>query len=557
MKLNITFFYMLGWAALIAACWFHLGCEAANTTGGADADTDVDTDTDTDTDSDGDTDYNGPSIPETCEDAALAKTSVGCEFFTADLDNYGSSDDQIYGIVVSNPQADQQAEVTLEDGNTGQIYQETLAPGQLEVIYVTCTPIYGVCLLTPHEIEAQGVGFARGFRLSSDVPVLAYQWNPYGNEFWTSDASLLIPVTSLDGTYIAAAWDFGPWGVGNYASQVTVIAAEDDTSITFIPNTDVPSHGGVGPMAEGVVSAPITLNAFDVVTIGPAELDDDLTGTVVMADKPVVVFGGHSCAFVPGSAQSCDHVEEQLLPLAAWGTTTVLARHAPRPVCTPPNSDDPVLWRIIAGADDMHVTFDPPAPDPAGAEHHFAEQGELLEFMSTEDHYAEGILDDPPDPAEPEASFFAYQMMTGCMHCNPSGTGDFPPTFEDQPGDPMMLFSPPAGQFLDRYVFNTDNVYDFDYDHIIIVRPIGTEVTLDCLGVLPDSSFDQVGSSDWEVGRIFIDNPENSTGCLDGTHLLTSADPVGLSVVGVAPANSYGYLGGIGVKSINPDPIIE
>jgi hypothetical protein len=31
----------------------------------------------------------------------------------------------------------------------------------------------------------------------------------------------------------------------------------------------------------------------------------------------------------------------------------------------------------------------------------------------------------------------------------------------------------------------------------------------------------------------------------------------GAQTFGAADANSYGYLGGVGVRSINPDPIIE
>ena len=49
----------------------------------------------------------------------------------------------------------------------------------------------------------------------------------------------------------------------------------------------------------------------------------------------------------------------------------------------------------------------------------------------------------------------------------------------------------------------------------------------------------------------------NTTGCEDGAHLLYASDVVGLSVVGTADANSYGYLGGVGVRAINPVPIIE
>jgi len=243
---------------------------------------------------------------------------------------------------------------------------------------------------------------------------------------------------------------------------------------------------------------------------------------------------------------ACDHVEEQMLPLAAWGTSTVLARHAQRQGCTT-DPTDPVVWRIIAGADNMTVYFDPAAPSPAGSEYHFDQQGEMLQFIGSGDYYSYAILDDPLDTDEPEAPYFAYQLMAGCTYSNCASSE----------GDPMMLQSPPAGQFLDRYVFNTDAVFDFEYDHIIIVREEGTVIDLDCLGVLPDTEFTNVGTTDWQVARIWIDNPTDSTGCLDGAHEITGDNPFGLSVAGTASANSYGYLGGVGVRAINPHPVIE
>jgi hypothetical protein len=527
------------------------GCEAdrgafgssdADSDGDTDGDTDTDADSDGDGDGDTDTEYTGPVIPPTCEDAVDAKTSVGCEFYTADVDNWDSADPATYAIVVSNPHEDQNADVVLEHGNSGEIYGVVLTPGELHVINVTCD---SGCLLTPQQIEIQGISTGAGFRLSADVPILAYQWNPYGTELFSTDASLLIPTTSLDGTYIAAAWDTGPgasWP--QLTSQITVVITEDNTEISFTSSVNVPEMGGVGPFTAGVESGSYTLGEYDVISLSPSVLDADLTGTVVQANKPVVVFGGHSCANVPsGAYAACDHVEEQILPLAAWGTATVLAKHADRQGCT----NQLVVWRIIAGADDMTVTFDPPAPAPFNSSYVMAQQGELISFESDQDHYVEGVLNDPPDPDEPAASFFAYQMMTGCTYGSCTNSE----------GDPMMLQSPPAGQFLDRYVFNTDAVFDFDYDHIVIVRQEGTEVDLDCLGVIPDSEFTPVGTTDWQTARIFIDNPENSTGCLDGAHVLTATDQVGLSVAGSSSANSYGYLGGVGVRAINPAPIIE
>jgi hypothetical protein len=515
----------------------------SSTDSDSDTDTDTDTDSDTDSDSDSDTGYEGPAIPETCEDAAVALNSVGCEFFVADLDVQDGKDGNTYSVVVSNPHEDQTVEVAVEHGQLGELYNTTLAPFQLEVINMSCDAL---CLAPPQQVQQQGIATGAGFRLVSDVPVLAYQWNPYGVGLASTDASLLIPVTSLDGTYVAASWGSGPGATWwpELTSEITVVITEDETEISFIPSVDVAEHGGLGPYPAGVETGTFVLNAFDVITLRPNIQDEDMTGTAIQASAPVVVYGCHSCGNVPSSSwTACDHVEEQILPLAAWGDETVLAHAGFTPDCTNPL----VVWRIIAGADNMTVSFDPPAPLPAGDSYSFAQQGEMLVFESADDHFVVGLLNDPEDTDEPEAPFFAYQMLPGCSYTGCSSCN----------GDPMMLSSPPAGQYLDRYVFTTDDLFDFTYDHIVIVRSAGTEVTLECLGLIPDTEFTPVGSTEFEVARIYIDDPESSTPCTDGANVITATEPFGLSVVGTASANSYGYLGGVGVRAINPNPVIE
>lgn len=538
------------------------GCEAdsdarpesdadADTDGDSDTDTDGDTDadSDTDSDSDGDTDteYTGPAIPETCEDAAQILTSVGCTFYPADLNNISSADNAPYAVVVSNPQDPEEvadAHVVIEDmrGTGGTLrtvpgMDVILAPGELHIFELTCA---SGCPVQSSQVEGTGLAALSAFRISSDVPVLAYQWNPYGEGLATTDASLLIPSTSVDEEYIGAAWNSGPPGLEEKA-QLTVVGTQDGTQVFFTPTVATAAGGAVPAMAAGIESAAIAIDEFDVAQIVPAVVDQALTGTYIRATAPIVVYGGHSCAMVPDpSYYACDHVEEQLLPLVAWGTETVLARHEVRAGVTA--DVDQAVWRIVAGADGMTVTFDPPV-EGLGASYHFSTQGEMLEFMSPEDHFASAILDDPPDPAEPEAPFFAFQIMTGRWYVGGESY---------EWGDPMMLLSPPAGQYLDRYVFNTDNQFDFSYDGIIIVRPAGTEVVLDCLGPIDDVEFSQVGSSEWEVARVDIDNPLGVPGCVDGAHRIESEEPFGLSVVGEDFANSYGYLGGVGVRAINP-----
>jgi len=550
------------------------GCEAADKSKSGSPDTDADSDSDTDTDSDtdsdvdtdsdsdtdGDTDtgtgYDGPPIPETCEDAAVAKTSVGCLFYTADLDNYHSTtmafdaDHLPFSLTLANPQEDQGAEIVISQGGD-EIYSTLVGPGALEIVHVACLEEDIVCLVPQAEVNRQGIGDGTGFSVESSVPIIIYQWNPYGHNTCTNDASLLLPVESLSSTYIVGTWKTFSWSAQpEGSSQVTVVATEDDTTLTLIPAYDVSAYGGLGPYTAWVETGPITLDAADVLTIRADVVGADLSGTVVQADKTVVVFGTNPCAHVPSDTYYfCDHVEEQILPLEAWGTSAVLARHDPRPECTP--EGDPVVWRIIAGANDMTLTFDPPAPAPAGASYHFDQQGEILHFNSAENHYVEATYDFPEDPEHPEAPFLAYQLMMSQNYslnlgsCNPGSHGD-----------PMMMLTAPAGQYLDRYVFNTDDLFDYDYDYIILTREIGTSVDLDCVGTIGDDVFTQVGGSDYEVGYVYIDDPENSTGCVDGYHYLSADAPVGLSVVGIDYAQSYGYLGGVGVKYLNPDPEI-
>ena len=45
----------------------------------------------------------------------------------------------------------------------------------------------------------------------------------------------------------------------------------------------------------------------------------DLTGTKIVTDKPVSVFSGHECVYIPSTTAGCDHIVEQIPPTAVWG----------------------------------------------------------------------------------------------------------------------------------------------------------------------------------------------------------------------------------------------
>ncbi len=540
------------WCVFVAAC-LVVGCEEhrrqlhtfepetdSDTSGAADTDSEIDTDTPIDP-------LYGP-----CDEQGGELTAKGCDFYAVEMESEADNWDGIFAVVVSNPSASEPANVAVIGGDQERLYTTSLAPQTLEVINLTCNEelqLAGVsCLDKPRAVLAQGLRKKGAFRITSNIPIVAYQWQPYGTNAHSNDASLLFPTPRLGGHYVAATWAVGQ------RSQITVAAIEDGTTVSFEVTAEVPNYGGIGPYDAGSTTIPFVLDRADVLTIA-SELfsPDGLSGTIIKANKPIAVFVGNPCANAPingGQPQTdefccCDHVEDQLLPLEAWGSSAVLARHAPRLDCT--YEEDLTLWRIIAGDANMTISFDPPAPEPIGASHHFAVRGEMVQFLSSGDHFASAVLDAPSDPLKPEAAFLAYQLMTSARQTGACAGIDNTHEY----GDPYMLFAPPAGQFLKEYVFTTDHVFDYEWDHIIVVREKGTSVHLECRGELPASFFEAVGTTNWEVARVYIDHPTEPTGCQDGVQILSADEPVGVSVVGVSAYQSYGYLAGVGIKPIN------
>ena len=107
----------------------------------------------------------------------------------------------------------------------------------------------------------------------------------------------------------------------NTGAFVSVVATEDDTTVTLFPTALV--HAGA---IEDVV-----LDRGQVLTTISSQRGaprwGNLSGTRVVADKAVAVFSGSVATSEPADADACcaDHVEHQMLPLTAWGTAYLAA----------------------------------------------------------------------------------------------------------------------------------------------------------------------------------------------------------------------------------------
>jgi hypothetical protein len=448
-----------------------------------------------------------PPVMPTCDNLdMLGPTSIGCEFWATAVPASGGFG-LGWGISVGNP-FDFEVTVTFEDlrgpGGTLRLFHElVLGPRESQIVDMNGAA-GGVMPNENHTAPAAGLGNDVAFRVTSDSPITAMQINPIGGApSFVPDASMLLPINSLGAAY---------YGMGYGSGFVIVVATQDGTTI----NTD----GGM-----------FVLDAFDTYTFSLP----DPTGFFVGSDQPVAVFSGSSCVNVPAGAGWCDHIEEAVIPLAAWGTRYVAARHPHRQPMLHPDPEL-VYWRVIAGVDATTIGVEPAGIVP-GDQIALAAAGDWLELSSDESF----VLTAPDD--EP---FMAVQYMSGGSIVYPANSCAPGPAV----GDPYMMQMVPAAQWLTSLPFLTDTSYAMDF--VLLVREAGVQVELDCLGVVDGSHFQAIPGTNYEVGTVEldIDGLGGEGGCADGQQFMTSDEPVGVMVGGYDCAASYGYPGGLSLDAL-------
>ncbi len=460
----------------------------------------------------------GDGIPETCEQAAKGDSTVGCEFYATDLDLVVVYDDKQYAVAVANVQLDKTASVVVEadDGNG---WQTVAGPEQIDAL-----DLFTFALPDRH-IDRSGLRVGGAYRITSDVPIVAYQFEPLeAGESFTSDASLLYPTP---------AWDTLHYVLNQHRintaqeAYFTVVASEDGTQVTVTPSVDTISGFGV---PAGVAGQPfvVELDDGDMLQVAIAYEDDDPTGTRVESneDHPIAVFSGNTCALIPDNSGACDHLQDQMFGVRLWGQEFVASRMPVR--SSEGGVAEASLWQIFANEDDTQVSFTasnlvtglPQSPQ-------VMQPGDVLEM------WVAGPFSDPGDFLISSTKPIAVaNYMTGSSTVKP---------INPNLGDPSQVQIAPLEQFLPRYVVLVPDTWE--YDVATVTRYAGTEVRLDDVPI-PDDQFAPVGN-EFEVGRAAL---------TDGVHVLEGDQPFSVVIVGYDDDDSYAYLGGAGTSVINPNP---
>ena len=170
-------------------------------------------------------------------------------------------------------------------------------------------------------------------------------------EVGSNDAYLALPIILLpvgrSYEYIAASI-FGDTGTieQDKDSVALIIGTEDDTEIILEPSVIIKHpFAPAGTGGEFIPGVPVkyffaptqTIRQFipgvsvqfRTVTIQRFQTfylqvrGGDISGTRIIANKPISVFSGHECANVPLYNGPCDMLIEQIQPIDTWGTEVV------------------------------------------------------------------------------------------------------------------------------------------------------------------------------------------------------------------------------------------
>jgi hypothetical protein len=271
-----------------------------------------------------------------------------------------------------------------------------------------------------------------------------------------------------------------------------------------------PEASCAGPMENQTAACPDGVPGPCRIQWTYCEVDTsyDLTGTRIHADGPVAVFAGHQCAFVPDDRLACDHLEESMFPLQAWGTHVMAS-------VTEPLRSEPNVFRIVSGEDDNTISF-----QPAVRPEVTLRAGAFVEFEATEDFE---ITSTGPITV---GQFLVGQDYEGL---GTSGAEDA--------GDPSFSLAIPVEQYRTSYSFLAPETYQESW--VNIVAPVGHAVFIDDTRV---GGWRAVEGSAFQTARIRI------TG---GAHQMRSDQPFGVSVYGFGSYTSYMYPAGLDLRFIN------
>ena len=358
---------------------------------------------------------------------------VGSDFWFSFLRQFGGQDNSCDIIIASEYDCSVSIEASpwLSPRWTTSFELEANVPRLVTVPRANLTTNYG------------GMAYPDTWHVVTTKPAVVYASN-----FATQslDVSTILPTSALRCDYMTQTY-----GSTHLGQEVVVVAPYNDTQVQIVYKEAVydvygnlvypPGHVETVMLDMGLsyhiysAEAPMDGGAYPV----------GFDGTRIHSSKPVAVFQGHKCTYVPEDFSACDHLFEQALPLDCWGEHFVVMPTTGREKLVSPGWIS--YWvgdmvRVTAGEDNCIVTIEGEARDTLAA-------GETYEFFLA-NHEADGSTLGL-DFFQSDALFVT--TSTPAMVCFYI-TGV---RFGGTPGDPASVVVPPVEQGVSHTITNIYN----------------------------------------------------------------------------------------------------
>ncbi len=332
---------------------------------------------------------------------------------------------------------------------------------------------------------------------SVNVFAINYQKN-------TADATIVLPINALRHDYFVMAYK------ETNVSEFVILAIEDNTVITIVPPTNIyiSGYGGNFPLT-------ITLQRGQVFQ---AQSNGDLTGSRVYTPpgancKPFAVFAGNRCTNV-GDAPRCDHLYEQMFPVATLGKTYL---------SIPFRTRDADVVRVMAVENNTTVNISGQAPVNLNA-------GQYRDFTLSQAAYFSS--DRPISLAQ-----FSRSACTDAINQVPCANSS-----DNVYADPFMLMLTSMEQMVIRRATVNSFVIPNITRRFLNIATKTTNTALVRLNGAPVTGFQTVAGTPFSYVQVEV--PQ-------GNHTVVSDSGFVLYVYGFGERDSYGYSGDAVLNNFN------
>jgi len=333
----------------------------------------------------------------------------------------------------------------------------------------------------------------KGIHVVASRPVSVYG---YDHISFTTDAYLGLSTSALGQVYLAMTYQNVFTAVPELNGvQVAVVGTVNGTKVLIVPSVPVGSHPAGVPFAITLMRGE-TYQLRDTNSV-PA----DLTGTIIVADEPVAVFGSHQCANLPTpNTFFCNYLVEQMSPAESWGTGFVTV-----PLKTRLHGD---TFRILALYNATTVTIN----------------GVALSGVINQAHYRDVQLS-------------ASSLITSDKPILVAQFSDSSDYDGVKNSDPFMVLVPAVQLYSSSYTLQAPTAgFAANYINVMAQSASVGKITLDG-GVVPAAAFSAVGASTFVGAQLSV---------APGTHVVSTSDGslFGVVAYGYDQYDAYGYPGG-------------